>query len=776
MSEDARPRGPRAWARDLVMGGRFALAGGRQGWVRTALTAVGVGLGVAVLLFAASVPSVLHETDVREDARTSGGTGEPRSGPHSLLMADAGTTFHGKDVNGKLVEAEGNDPVKPPGVGRLPAPGEMVVSPALKKVLADDGNKELIRRLDGRIVGTIGDEGLLGPHELAFYAGADQLDPKDDAQRYSAFGGTVDEGPIGPVLLLLVVVACAVLVMPVAVFIGTAARFGGERRDQRLAALRLVGADIGMSHRMVAGESLVGAVLGLLLGGGLFLALRAAVGQVTLFGLSVFPADVVPSGPIVALIALGVPVVAVTVAQFAMRAIAVEPLGVVRESEPRPRRLWWRLAPPVIGMLLLLPLAGSAVSERGGAALDKPRIILGVVLLLGGVALLLPWVVERIVGRLRGGFPSWQLAVRRLQLGSGSATRAVSGITIAVAGAVALQILFTGASADLPGADVDRGTYMISGGTSTARQAASLQRELEHTDGVEAMVARVDVVGYTPGSQDTTVPVSVGTCAMLRKMATVGSCRDGDVFVAPRAGKPVADVRIPKPGEKVRFDTSEGAERNTFDWRVPASARDVRGRHMAEEASVEGVLATPGAFAAEKTDFPTLEGWMRVDTDDPEAVERARTALYQISPDFYVGGLVETSEREFYEGIKRAVLAAATGVLVLIGLSMIVSMMEQLRERRRQLAVLVAFGTRRSTLGASVLWQTAVPVVLGLALAVAFGSALGWVLLRMVGRPVEHWFGFLPIVAGGAAMIVVVTLVSLPPLWRLMRPDGLRTE
>ena len=35
------------WLRDLGIGMRFAAAGGREGWARTALTAVGVGLGVA---------------------------------------------------------------------------------------------------------------------------------------------------------------------------------------------------------------------------------------------------------------------------------------------------------------------------------------------------------------------------------------------------------------------------------------------------------------------------------------------------------------------------------------------------------------------------------------------------------------------------------------------------------------------------------------------------------------------------------------------------------
>lgn len=65
------------------------------------------------------------------------------------------------------------------------------------------------------------------------------------------------------VLLLIIVMACVALLLPVAVFIGTAVRFGGEQRDRRLAALRLVGADQAMTRRIAAGESLCGALLGL---------------------------------------------------------------------------------------------------------------------------------------------------------------------------------------------------------------------------------------------------------------------------------------------------------------------------------------------------------------------------------------------------------------------------------------------------------------------------------------------------------------------------------
>ncbi|AZS73897.1 hypothetical protein DDE74_25785 [Streptomyces lydicus] len=95
----------------------------------------------------------------------------------------------------------------------------------------------------------------------------------------------------------------------------------------------------------------------------------------------------------------------------------------------------------------------------------------------------------------------------------------------------------------------------------------------------------------------------------------------------------------------------------------------------------------------------------------------------------------------------------------------------------RILAALAALGTPRAVLGRSVLWQTAVPVALGLALAVGCGLSLGALLLHMIDRPLRlDWWGILTLSGTAAAVILGVTALSLPLLWRLMRPDGLRTE
>ncbi|MEU8966939.1 hypothetical protein AB0C89_35295, partial [Streptomyces sp. NPDC048491] len=55
--------------RDLALGARFALAGGREGWTRTLLTAVGVGLGVALLLGTTALPGALNARNARDNAR-----------------------------------------------------------------------------------------------------------------------------------------------------------------------------------------------------------------------------------------------------------------------------------------------------------------------------------------------------------------------------------------------------------------------------------------------------------------------------------------------------------------------------------------------------------------------------------------------------------------------------------------------------------------------------------------------------------------------------------
>lgn len=779
---------PRRWGglRDLALGARFAVTGGREGWVRLLLTAAGVGLGVALLLLTTAVPNALSVRHDREQARadyTYGTTVRPRSDA-TLLIADVDTDFGDKMVRGRLVEPEGPRAPLAPGLDRYPAKGDMVVSPALRDLLGSDDARLLRERLPYRIVGTIGESGLIGSHELAYYAGADGLAERIDGSqvgRITEFGDpNPTDQPADPVLVLLVLVVFVVLLMPVAVFITAAVRFGGERRDRRLAALRLVGSDSRMTRRIAAGEALAGAVFGLVLGTVFFLIGREVAGSVEILGISVFPSYLNPSPLLAALVAFAVPAAAVLVTVLALRGVVIEPLGVVRTARPARRRLWWRLLLPLGGLALLYPMIGQG---RDNGNFNQYLVTGGVILLLVGITALLPWIVEAVVARLGAGSVAWQLAVRRLQLSSGSAARMVNGIAVAVAGAIALQMLFAGVDDDY--------TKQSSNDLTRAQMQLNVARDIDLAAAADQLAATRGVRGTTAlahsSVSDTswrkdperTAGLTVGDCAALREVASLPSCRDGDAFAVRGQEWDTDTPKLAKPGTKLYIDDSYGNRPGDggIPLTVPAGLKQARAIDSPNGGFTSGFLLTPGALPAKAAGVMGGTIYLSFDASVPDVKEYIRNTAARIDPriDPMLWSATEQSAR--FTSIRTGLFVGAACVLALIGASLLVSQLEQLRERRKLLSSLVAFGTRRRTLGLSVLWQTAVPIALGLLLATVVGLTLGAVLLRMTSTAVSvDWASVLSLTGFGAAVVVGVTLLSLPPLLRLMRPDGLRTE
>jgi hypothetical protein len=777
-------RGVPQWARDLAMGAKFAVTGGREAWVRVLLTAVGVGLGVALLLLTTAIPSALTSRHDRERARndmTYQSVVEKKS-DRTLLVGTTDTTFHEQDVRGRVLQPEGARAPLPPGLAKFPAVGDMVVSPALDRLLKSSDGKLLRERLPYRLTGTIADAGLVDPHELAYYAGAEGLRATTlttgRIERIDAFGSSGQSEAMDPVLLLLVLIVFVVLLMPVGVFIAAAVRFGGERRDRRLAALRLVGADGRMTRRIAAGEALAGALVGLVLGAGFFLIGRQLAGMIMVFRTSVFPSDLNPAPGLVALVALAVPAAAVAVTLFALRGVVIEPLGVVRTARPSRRRLWWRLLLPLGGLAMLYPMIGQG---RDNGNFNQYLVIGGVMLLLVGITALLPWVVEAVVARLNSGGVAWQLAIRRLQLSSGTAARMVNGIAVAVAGAIALQMLFAGVDGDYTKvAKNDLSRAQMSIRVPDEVLMSDVVRQMSKTPGVTHTTALSSgQVGDGRDEPEHEAAVTVGDCAALREAAKLPSCKDGDIFAVEGAKWDQYTPQLDKAGKKLYIDPSYGTSTKGKEiaWTVPKGIKQAGSREDPTGDERGGFLFTPGAFPAKAA--PAVYGtvYLQLDESVPDVRELVRNTAAKLDPLAEPNNWTATTQSKRFTSIRTGLFVGATCVLVLIGASLLVSQLEQLRERRKLLSSLVAFGTRRRTLSLSVLWQTAIPIALGLALASVVGLTLGTVLLKMTDTPVGvDWASVLSMTGIGAGIVVLVTALSLPPLIRLMRPDGLRTE
>ncbi|MEV6651227.1 FtsX-like permease family protein [Streptomyces sp. NPDC051219] len=270
------------------------------------------------------------------------------------------------------------------------------------------------------------------------------------------------------------------------------------------------------------------------------------------------------------------------------------------------------------------------------------------------------------------------------------------------------------------------------------------------------------------------------TISALKETARIGSCRDGDVFLAQGGEDAGGMDEYGRPGSRLVIDPSYsggGSEGAEIAWTVPGSAQRLPSRPDPTGTERGGVLATPGALARVPGAPMQYTVFVRLDPREPAAADRVRNLASRANPLGFVITVQATETSTKFASIRKGLFIGATGVLVLIGASLLVSTLEQLRERRKLLSALVAFGTRRVTLSWSILWQTAVPVALGLALASVVGMALGSVLLRMAGTDVAvDWMPVATMTGIGAGVVLLVTALCLPPLWRLMRPDGLRTE
>ena len=190
-------------------------------------------------------------------------------------------------------------------------------------------------------------------------------------------------------------------------------------------------------------------------------------------------------------------------------------------------------------------------------------------------------------------------------------------------------------------------------------------------------------------------------------------------------------------------------------------------------------LATPRALKVR----PDLRGLvtdaylLRLDPAQPDAIERVRNTMARLAPAAPLQLFGDERIGDQFAGARQVAQACAVLLLLFIGASMLVTVTEQLRERRRLLAVLAAFGTRRRTLSGSVLFQIAIPASIGLLLAVLIGSSLSAILLAATGAPVElDWPVIAAMTATVAAMTGAVTAAGLPSLLRFMYVEELRSE
>jgi len=765
------------------LGLQLTLRSGREALVRLLITAGAVAVGVALLL---GVLAEFHAYQVSANKpcwSCTQGAPVPSTLPsHGELWNNSVDFYQGQTISRLDVAALGPDVPVPPGITHLPPAGDYYASPALAALLKTVPADELGERFPGKMIGTIGQAGLDGANDLAIYIGYTpaQVNQIPGTQWVTSIYSAPGQEVFSPFFRYAFGVGVLAVVFPLLVLISTATRLAADRREERFAALRLVGGTPGDIRIVAAVEAMISAFLGALLGTGVFLLVRPALAGAALIGTQYFESDLTPTAAGYVVMLIGVPIAAAIAALVSLRRVQISPLGVTRRATPK-RPTFWRLVPLVLGLgVFVYGLSKTTRNGIGGPAYP------GLLLTMIGLVIAGPWLTAqaaRLFGRVTSG-SSALLATRRLADNPRRAFRAVTGLVLAVflgtmvglivpavngmevtPSAGALGNVLVG-QVGLPAA---AGQKLISGISAIPGAAVYPLYELPPPAGASSPSGHVRKPGpnrqrsvpsgrASPGSQGSGAAkvyysnlVAV-SCADMRAIGALGHCAPG-----------VAAVQV--------TDDSLFDDNPIYDTKPIVDS------------------ASP-AYTGKLATLPLQTVLVKVNS--PATLERVRTYLAVHAPPQVGGGYGNspTPPRTFGETLQIRTARAATFekifyaavalTLIVAGCSLAVSVGGGLVDRKRPFTLLRVSGTPVSVLSRVVLFEAAVPLVAAtvVAAAIAYGtSLLAFLRLAPVGTAIPQLGRDYYLIMGiGLVVAFGIITLTLPLLRRMTAPSTVRFE
>jgi hypothetical protein len=796
----------------IGVGLRMVFNGGREAITRLVVLAIAVGLGVGLLLTTLAATNAVAAWSNRHAWQWTGTASVP-AGPTAgiapLWWHPSGDTFDGQQITRFDVAATGASSPVPPGIARDPASGQYYASPALAALLRSTPADQLADRYPGRLAGTIGDAALPSPSSLVLIVGRTpaQLAATPYSVRVTSIASSVPihtrdavnpagllysppngQIPASTSDLILSVVALAMLA-PVLIFIATATRLSTARREQRFAAMRLVGATRKQVSVLAAVESTVAAVLGVALGFGIFFLLRAPVAGLSFIGEPFFPAELTLSLTDILLVAIGVPAAAAVAARLALRRVHISPLGVARRTTPKPPRAW-RVLPLLIGFADLgyFVINGKPVSP----ATQVKAFVPGYLLIIVGLVIAGPWltmVAARVMARLANR-PATLIAARRLADDPRAAFRAVSGLVLAL-------LITTAAVVAIATQDTVNQTRF---GSGTVVNMLTSQLADQQPDGTGQTVNVQNVNGQTVNGQTGAATTGAGPAASVaplsaRLRAIAGVQSVVVVRADPGLSIPGTFQGLGESGNGPATPVPAGAISCPQLAAIPALGRCPAGAVAAAfpEQGFNGPLfgfwnLTGVVWPAVNITANRLDG-LGVDTVNVgttgslPAVERARTVLENAYPDTSlnapstIGDLIEcdNSTNNDYQQLANVVILVS---LAIAGCTLAAGIAAGLADRKRPFSLLRLTGARLATLRRVVALEGAVPLlaVAVVAIGTGFGGAAMNAALQQGHPIVAPGVAYYFITVGGILVALGIIAATFPLLARITGPEAARNE
>ncbi|MGH3733797.1 MAG: FtsX-like permease family protein [Acidimicrobiales bacterium] len=738
--------------------------------------ALAVAVGVAMLLATMAIINALGSQNSRGEWMSNptpyfaqhqrGSQGSPletTSSKGSIWFLVSTDQFEQQVIVRVDVAATDAHSLVPPGIPRLPGPGQFYASPALAALLRTTPASELGDRFSGTEIGTIGSSALPSPSDLIVVMGdmASTLAHAPGAQRISAFatssgsGGPDTLGTTG--LQVVLGILALVLLFPVLVFIAMATRLSAARREQRFAAMRLAGATLRQVAVIAAVEAVVAALAGVVMGFGLFILVKPALVHVPFAGQPLSAGDLTTGLTDILIVAIGVPFAAAVVARVALRRVRISPLGVTRRVTPSAPR-FYRVIPLVAGIAILAFYAAVGRPSSSGGQIQG--YLLGFFLIMIGLVLAGPWLTmmgSRIMAK-RTSRATLLLAGRRLSDNPRGAFRAISGLILAIfVTSVAFGVISTlltdhgtaGTGSAASETVADQFAFFQNGSVPTV--PSSVTRSLHAIRGVKGVTlvhvapsgTRID--GHVPDINGLGGDLQYGlvSCADLARTPALGKCQRGATFAA--LGDDIAFAPLTKSVTVAASTTWPSAHAKSSLGSLPVQIVAV---------------ATDGS------------------TSTVARVETVLDRAFPFQSTTSLFGEASLGSQQLLTEMKTASEVVILASLLIAGCSLAVAMVSGVSERKRPFGLLRLTGVPLRVLQRVIALETAGPLVvialvsatLGLVTSNLFLRSQLGLTLRLPGA------SYYAIVLGGLAGSLLIIGSTMPLLSRLTRPEDARME
>jgi hypothetical protein len=747
----------------IRLGLRLTLGSGREAALRVLVTAAAVALGVGLLLASLAGVNGLHaQTDRGAWLDTSAQASRPTPASGRLWWLSSTDQFGNQAIDQVDVAAAGPDAPVPPGIPHLPGPGEYYASPALTTLFKSEPVNELRDRYPGHQIGTIGAAALPSPNSLIIVIG-------HTARQLSQAPGAVEVGAIqrtpascyacqntigsGPVLQFILAGGAVALLLPVLIFIATASRLSAARREERFAAMRLVGATPRQISVVSAVEAAVAAVAGVAVGFALFFVFRPLLHHVPFTGAPLAQGDLSLHWIDIVLAVIGVPVAAVVSARLALRRVQISPLGVKRRASSRPPRIV-RIIPLLAGITVLAYF--DAAGKPGAIGGQLLELLAGFVLLVVGLVLAGPWFTTagaRLMAN-RASRPSALIAGRRLLDNPKAAFRFISGLVIAlfVASAAIGALSSIAAASSSGGGSAGKDTLadpFCSFSTSNCPASAQVPSvpghvltELRTTPGVRSVTLVHQSPSQAPLRNQPSRSFGVVACDQLARTPAIGNCAPG--ATAANIGYFLSNL------------LGHNSHASSTVWPSANLSVDSAARLPVDAV----VVATDGS---------------------PGSLERARTTLERAFP--FQGTPVAVEAFDPPTARLLTMIQDMTDVIIVASLiiaacSLAVNIAAGLGERKRPFSLLRLTGVPTALLHRVVALETALPLLLVAAVSIVVGLVSAALYLHsQVGIAfsipgITYWA---TVICGLAASLAIIAS-TFPLLNRITGPEVARNE